>query len=43
VADDVNMNEVDGKVALEVVLPTGKSSNITVDSRSAVFSNVFTV
>lgn len=33
VADDVNMNEVDGKVALEVVLPSGKSSNVTVDSR----------
>ena len=32
-ADDVNMNEVDDKLTLDVYLPSGKSSSITVDSK----------
>ncbi|XP_070211400.1 protein cordon-bleu-like isoform X1 [Littorina saxatilis] len=31
-ADDVNMNEVDDKVTLDVYLPSGKTSIVTVDS-----------
>ncbi|KAK7499414.1 hypothetical protein BaRGS_00009389, partial [Batillaria attramentaria] len=32
-SDDVNMNEVDDKVTLDVWLPSGKASSITVDSK----------
>lgn len=31
--DDVNMNEVDEKLDLTVILPSGKSTVVTVDSK----------